>query len=232
MPFEAIWRELGDTLEVFLALVPGDTLTEKTGLLANLFGIAGFVLSVGILFVRFAYHHGKRRPATQGDLDRLGHAVVEALQSRIVDQLVEKETERLQAASWLSTEQKEAGIRQMRLGLQSAVGDIANDRSDAGQSAAAALLVGDTQLALNYFDDLASSEAAEEPKSKQRAADALHMKAALQSLSEPERAIDACLRAVTLNPGDPLGWSRLGHLYLRLGKLTEARSAFDRAVAA
>jgi cytochrome c-type biogenesis protein CcmH/NrfG len=40
------------------------------------------------------------------------------------------------------------------------------------------------------------------------------------------------MRAVRKNPGDPLGWNRLGHLFLRIGKIVDAQSAFQRAAAA
>ena len=229
MLFEGIASEFREQLDMILAFVPGDTLKDKTELLANLVGIAGFVLSVGLVTVRFASRRGRRRLATQGDLDRLGLAVLDGLQKRIVDQLVAKEAARLAHAAWLSDDQREDDLRRVRLDLAGTVGEIVRDQSDAGLSATAGLLAGDTQPAERYYEGKAGIAMIGRSQ-PDRAAEALHKKAALQSLSNPVSAVEACLRAVMMNPNDPLGWSRLGHLYLRLGKLSEAQSAFERAV--
>ena len=108
---------------------------------------------------------------------------------------------------------------------------IASDDTENGRSAASALINGDLDAAEDYFEAKSKSDETDGGSSYD-AAEALHLKAALQSLRNPARAIDACLRAVDRNPADPLGWSRLGHLYLRTGQLTEAQAAFQRAVAA
>ncbi len=88
MQVDANWTELRDLLAGLIVDVPGVTLNDKTGLLANIFGIAGFLLSVGIVVARLLTQRGKRRPATQADLDRLGASIVASFQDRIVDQLV------------------------------------------------------------------------------------------------------------------------------------------------
>ncbi len=231
MQVDAIWAELQGLLASAIVHVPGETLNDKTGLLANIFGIVGFILSVGIVVARIVTQRGKRRPATLADLDRLGASIVASFQDRIVDQLAAAELTRLAYASWLAPEQRDAAQDQLKRGLAAAVQAIASDDTKSGRSAASALINGDLVAAEDYFE--AKSILRETGGgSSYEAAEALHGKAALQSLRDQAGAIDACLRAVDRNPADPLGWSRLGHLYLRTGQLTEARAAFMRAVAA
>lgn len=230
MQIDAYWTELQDLLAGLIVHVPGETLNDKTGLLANIFGIAGFILSVGIVVARLVTQRGKRRPATLADLDRLGASIVASFQDRIVDQLAAGELTRLADASWLAPKQRNTAQDQLKRGLAAAVQAIASDATENGRSAASALINGDLDAAENYFE--AKSKSGEtDGGSSYDAAEALHLKAALQSLRDPTGAVDACLRAVDRNPTDPLGWSRLGHLYLRTGQLTEAQAAFQRAVA-
>lgn len=211
MQIEAYWTELQDLLAGLIVHVPGETLNDKTGLLANIFGIAGFILSVGIVVARLVTQRGKRRPATLADLDRLGASIVASFQDRIVDQLATGEITRLADARWLAPEQRLAAQDQLKRGLAAAVQAIASDDTENGRSAASALIKGDLDAAEDYFE--AKSKAGETGGgSSYDAAEALHLKAALQSLRNQAGAIDACLRAVDRNPADPLGWSRLGHL--------------------
>ena len=230
MQIDAYWTELQDLLAGLIVHVPGETLNDKTGLLANIFGIAGFVLSVGIVVARLVMQRGKRRPATLADLDRLGASIVTSFQDRIVDQLAAGELTRLADASWLAPTQRDAAQDQLKRGLAAAVQAIAIDDTENGRSAASALIKGNLDAAENYFEAKSKSNETDGGSSYD-SAEALHLKAALQSLRDPAGAVDACLRAVDRNPADPLGWSRLGHLYLRTGQLTEAQAAFQRAVA-
>ncbi|MFM9940292.1 MAG: tetratricopeptide repeat protein [Hyphomicrobiaceae bacterium] len=230
MQIDAYWTELQGLLAGLIVHVPGETLNDKTGLLANIFGIAGFILSVGIVVARLVMQRGKRRPATLADLDRLGASIAGSFRDRIVDQLATGELTRLADASWLAPNQRLAAQDQLKRGLAVAVQAIASDHTETGRSAASALIKGDLDAAEDYFE--AKSKSAEtDGSSSYEAAEALHLKAALQSLRDQAGAIVACLRAVDRNPADPLGWSRLGHLYLRTGQLTEAQAAFQRAVA-
>lgn len=230
MQIDAYWNELQDLLSGLIIHVPGETLNDKTGLLANIFGIAGFILSVGIVVARLLMQRGKRRPATLADLDRLGASIVASFQDRIVDQLAAGELMRLADADWLAPNQRHAAQDQLKRGLAAAVQVMTSDDTENGRSATSALIKGNLDAAEDYFE--AKSKSAETDRgSPYEAAEALHLKAALQSLRDQSGAIDACLRAVGRNPTDPLGWSRLGHLYLRTGQLTEAQAAFQRAVA-
>jgi tetratricopeptide (TPR) repeat protein len=230
MQIDVYWNPLQDLLASLIVHVPGETLNDKTGLLANIFGIAGFILSVGIVVARLVTQRGKRRPATLADLDRLGASIVASFQDRIVDQLAAGELGRLADASWLAPEQHLAAQDQLKRGLAAAMRTIASDDSEKGRSAAAAIIKGDLDAAEDYFETKSKSDETDLGSSYD-AAEALHMKAALQSLRNQAGAIEACLRAVDRNPAGPLGWSRLGHLYLRAGQLTEAQAAFQRAVA-
>lgn len=229
MQIDAYWTELQSLLAGLLVHVPGETLNDKTGLLANIFGIAGFILSVGIVVARLATQRGKRRPATLADLDRLGASIVASFQDRIVDQLAAGELKRLADASWLTRNQRDAAQDQLKRGLATAVQEIAADDTERGRSAASALIKGDLEPAEDYFE-AKSKAGATDVGSSYEAAEALHLKAALQSLRDQAGAINACLKAIDRNPADPLGWSRLGHLYLRTGQLTEAQAAFEKAV--
>ena len=230
MQIDVIWSQLLDNISGLIVHVPGETLNDKTGLLANIFGMAGFVLSVGIVVGRQISQRGKRRPATLADLDRLGASLVASFQDRIIDQLASEEITRLAKVAWLQPEQKSEARDQLRRGVAAAVRSIASDDTERGRAAATALIKGDLISLEDYFEANAPSQDAGEGAAG-RAAEALHMKAALQSLRDPAGAVDACLRAVRRNPSDPLGWSRLGHLYLRIGNLSEAQSAFQKAVA-
>jgi len=49
-------------------------------------------------------------------------------------------------------------------------------------------------------------------------------------LRDPEVALASCRSAVRLQPDDAIGWGQIAHIYLRLGRLDEARIAFDKAV--
>lgn len=230
MQIDAFLTELQGLLAGLIVHVPGETLNDKTGLLANIFGIAGFILSVWIVVARIVRQRGKRRPATLADLDRLGASIVSSFQDRIVDQLAAGELVRLADASWLAPDQRQASQDQLKRGLAAAVRAITNDDTESGRSAGSALINGNLDAAEDYFE--AKSRAGlTSGGSFYEAAEALHLKAALQSLRDQAGAIDACLRAVNRNPADPLGWSRLGHLYLRAGKLTDAQAAFQKAVA-
>ena len=230
MQIDAFWTELQGLLAALIVHVPGETLNDKTGLLANIFGIAGFILSVWIVVGRILTQRGKRRPATLGDLDRLGASIVSSFQDRIVDQLAAGELVRLADASWLAPNQRQAAQEQLKRGLAAAVLAIAIDDTESGRSAGSALIKGNLDAAEDYFEAKSKAELTSGGSSYE-AAEALHLKAALQSLRDQAGAIDACLRAVNRNPADPLGWSRLGHLYLRAGQLTEAQAAFRKAVA-
>lgn len=230
MQIDAYWTALQNLLAGLIIHVPGETLNDKTGLLANIFGIAGFILSVGIVVARLATQRGKRRPATLADLDRLGASIVASFQDRIVDQLATGELTRLSEASWLVPNQRLLAQDQLKRGLAAAVHAMASDDSEQGRSAASAFIQGDLDAAEAYFEAKSTSREIV-GRSSYEAAEALHLKAALQSLRDQAGAIDACLRAVDRNPSDPLGWSRLGHLYLRTGQLTEAQAAFQKAVA-
>ncbi|MCB1509656.1 MAG: hypothetical protein KDJ36_02040 [Hyphomicrobiaceae bacterium] len=229
MPTDVVWSQLLDALSALMIYVPGETLNDKTGLLANIFGMAGFVLSVSIVVGRLVTQRGKRRPATLADLDHLGASLVATLQDRIVDQLAAEPNARLANAAWLEPEQRSEAQNELRHGVAAAVRSIASDDTEAGRSAASALIKGDLAPVEEFFEARALSRDAGEGDAS-RAAEALHMKAALQSLHDPARAVEACLRAVRRNPSDPLGWSRLGHLYLRIGNLPEAKEAFLKAI--
>ena len=98
-----------------------------------------------------------------------------------------------------------------------------------GRSAGSALIKGNLDAAEDYFEAKSKAELTSGGSSYE-VAEALHLKAALQSLRDQAGAIDACLRAVNRNPAEPPGWSRLGHLYLPAGKLTEAQTAFQKTV--
>lgn len=121
MQIDANWTELQDLLASLIVHVPGENLNDKTGLLANIFGIAGFILSVGIVGARLVKKRGKRRPATLADLDRLGASIVASFQDRIVDQLAGGELTRLADASWLAPKQRNAAQDQLKRGLAAAV---------------------------------------------------------------------------------------------------------------
>lgn len=230
MQIQSYWTELQDLLARVLIQVPGETLNDKTGLFANIFGIAGFVLSVGIVVARLLTQRGKRRPATLADLHRLGASIVASFQDRIVDQLAARELSGVADAKWLTPKQRDAAQDQLKRGLAAAVQALAHDDTEEGRSAASALVKGDLDTAVDYFEAKSHSSEADGGSSYE-AAEALHLKAAVQSLRDQAGAIDGCLRAVHRNPADALGWSRLGHLYLRAGHVTEAQAAFQRAVA-
>lgn len=212
--------QLMDTIE----LLPGPNLETKAEILSGILGVVGFIVSVGILLIRLVYRTGGRRLATQVDLNRLGAAVVDGLQERITNQLLATAEERLARADWLTSEQRTTVGTALRRDVGLAVREVSRGAGDEAVAATVDLLNGQTDLAEAFFAERAHDA---QPRD---AADALHLRAALQSLRDSAEAVRGCRRAVELDPEDPLGWSRLGHLYLRLGRIEEADAAFEKVV--
>lgn len=223
--FSELKHRAGAASLAALEMLPGAVFDDKIEFLANVLGIAGFALSLALLLFGPLYRHGRRRLATQGDLARLGGAVVEKIGDRIAEQLA---AAAVKAGGSARRPAPEDDDDRLLADLGAAVAAIVEDPSDEGRAAAAALLEGDTRPAERVLAQRAAECAAEDPH---RAAEALHLKAALQSTHDLRGAARQCGEAVRAEPESALGWSRLGQIYLRLGQAAKAREAFERAIA-
>lgn len=231
-----------------LEFMPGGLLDERLEFIANLLGIAGFALSLTLMLVGALMRLGRRRPATQGDLERLAGTVARRIGDRIAVQLaaaaasasaVAPSVGPSTAASSSETAQSLAdiggaelgpaapGADRVRLDLEAAVSMIVEDTSPEARVAAAALLAGDALPAERLLERRAAQA---RRRDTAKAAETLHLLAALRSARDLEGALAPCLKAVRVDPDSMLGWRRLGYLLLRLGRAKEARDAFDRAL--
>ena len=213
---------------ILLEGIPGDAYDSKIEFVANVLGIAGFVISVGLLIFGPLARRGRRRPATQGDLEKLSSAVVDMIGERVAAQLLDKATAQLSDQPALSQAEIKQTRERVNSDLTTAIAAVADDHSREGEVAAAGLVQGDTSAAERLFETRAEAALGSDPAS---AAEQLHLQAALRSTHDLPGALSACLRALDINPNDALGWSRIGHLYLRMGRSADARQAFDRALA-
>lgn len=221
-------RTVVDNLTPIANAIPGETADQKIELVANVLGIAGFVMSLGLVMFGWLARRGRRRPATQGDLESLSRAVVEMTADRIAAQLAQGVSTEPEIAAHLDENQISSTAAQVKADITAAVTAVASARSDDGKSASAALLRGETGMAEQFLELRADNSASSNPAS---AAGDLHLAAALRSTHDLEGALHACTKALNIHPNDALGWSRLAHLYLRLGRAEDARWAFDKAVA-
>lgn len=225
-----ISAELLEIAQMGLTALPGDTTENKIELVANVLGIAGFVMSLGLLGVGLVYRRGAGRTATHGDVERLGATVVEALSDRLVDRLIKPEIKRMAALTVLNDDERRSSVAQMRSSLANVLGVLTDSDTESANAAATALLHGNTRPAEEYFAERAA-QALADGNDVARAAKALHERAALELLRDPEAALATCQGAAQLRPDDALGLSQLAHVYLRLGRREEARAAFDQALA-
>lgn len=214
------WAHLG------LAALPGQSAEDKVEFVANVLGIAGFAMSLGLLGVGVLYRRGTRRTATHGDIEHLGATVVETLSERLIERLAQPEIERMAASAHIDEEQRTSSAAQIRSNLRATLQVLTESDTAEANAAATALLSGDTRPAEEFFTDRATRALADGGDLGATAATALHNRAVLESLRDPRIALASCREAVRLQPDDAIGWSQLAHIHLRLGQLDEARVAF------
>lgn len=208
--------------------VPGGNIGDKVKLLSDAAGIAAFFLSAGLLIFNIFYRHGARRPVTRGDLDDLGSTIAQMSVDKIVSELGERAAEAAYRRRGHRDARGADSQALLEADLREAIATVARDRSPAGMAALAALAEGNTAPAEAALNENAMMARAHNPA---QAARTLHLKAGLQSTRDLDGALAACLSAVNIDPWDHLGWSRLGHLYLRMGMSEKAAAAFARALA-
>jgi Flp pilus assembly protein TadD len=227
-----MYRELAELLrtEALTAFegIPGASFDSKIEFVANVLGITGFALSAALLMFGVLFRSGRRRPASRADLDRLSAAVVKMIGDRIADQLAEAAISASGRAPVVLDGQQGDTYARVRDDLIAAVTAITATPSDEADAAAAALINGETGPAERLLDQQAV--ASRNNYATAVCAEALHLKAALQATHDPAGALGACEEAVRIAPHSASGWNRLGHLYLRLGRVNEARAAFDRGL--
>lgn len=230
MLFLSIENAVVQLTKLGLAALPGQSAEGKIEFVANILGIAGFVMSLGLLGVGVLYRRGSRRTATHGDIERLGATVVETLSGRLIDRLAQPEIERMAATAQLNEEQRISSAAQIRSSLSRTLSVLTESDTAIANAAATALLHGDTRPAEEFFADRAARALDGGHGLNEAAARALHNRAALESLRDPEVALASCRNAMELQPDDAIGWSQLAHIHMRLGQLDEARLAFDKAL--
>lgn len=226
-------------LETAMDGLPGAALGDKIEFAANILGIAGFAMSLALILFGPIYRRGWRRLATRGDLERLGGSVAEQIGERIAARLAAAALGAPGAGATMGAApdgmsggkrgDAPAGttLERVRADLAAAVAMVMADPTRQGQDAVEALLDGDTRPAERLLAARAAAQVEADPGG---AAEALHLTAALRSVHDGAGALDACRAALRIEPDSALGWSRLAHLYLRLGRAEEAQAAFDRAL--
>ena len=208
-----------------LSAIPGTSSEAKIEYIANVLGIAGFVMSLGLLAFSVLYRRGRRRAATLGDIETLGATVARTISEDLVDRLAEPEITRMATSQGYTGELVQESTRQLRTNLSRVLDVLSTAGSDDANAAASAILHGETELAEEFFANMAEAALAE-PVQLSKAIEALHLKAALEYLRDPARALKSCASAVQLDTGDAEGWRQLGHVHLRLGQIEEAQRAF------
>jgi tetratricopeptide (TPR) repeat protein len=93
------------------------------------------------------------------------------------------------------------------------------------------LAQGNTASAEAIFLNVAEKKEAEGTRANQEAAEALRHLGALAFLNDTQKALDAYRRSTELDPKNPDGWNRLGHLLYRTGAVTAAEEAYHKVVA-
>ncbi len=222
-----LWQAADAWLAGLAAFIPGDTTDAKIEIAANVLGILGFALSILLLIGGIVSRRGRRRPATQADLEALSATVVDMMTERLAETLVANEIARLDRAPQLARQQIGGTRERLSEDVLAAIRAIGARSTAASDAASAALLTSRPDDASRFFAD--EARACEARADKVGAAESLHLEAALLSLIDPELALAPCRTAVSLMPDDALGWIRLGHLNLRAGLVNEAEAAFNEA---
>lgn len=213
-------------MDFVAALLPGQSFGERLEAASNLLGVLGFFLSVVMLAYTLLFRRGRRRIATRGDLDGLGAAVADLVGARLAERIAAKASPQAIPADITPPETAGSPQERIRNDVTAAVERVLADVTSSGREAAAALVRGETEPA----ERLLAARASDGATRSKDAAEALHLQAALASTRDLEAALSSCQRAISLEPGDALGWSRIGHLYLRMGRLDDARTAFEKAL--
>jgi hypothetical protein len=188
--------------------------------------MVGFVLSVGLLFLRPVRHRGRRRPCNQGDLERLASAVVDMLASALQRAgRFGMSTIVIHHALMLRTDQtnERAGpVRSCGCGFSHRL------RSHRSREAAATeLILGQTHGRPRSFLPRAQTSGGWQSAS---AAEDLHLNAVLNRPTISTVPSPHARERSSSIQNNPLGWSRRASL-LAMGRLSDARSAFERAFA-
>lgn len=214
-------------IDVFSQL-PGETASQKLQSLSSGLAILGVLISLLIWLRRVVSNKRSDRPVSRRDLDDALPRLMQQIADEVTQRMISREVGRIAVSPTMPAPLREASMSGLQRGVAEAVSAVVALAGAEGSAAKTALEAGDSRLA----EDLLEAHSAEQRgASPTKAALALHQKAALASLRDPEAAIDACQRAIAIDPDDPLGWSRLAHLYVRTGNVAAAKSAFDRAIA-
>ncbi len=90
------------------------------------------------------------------------------------------------------------------------------------------LKAGRTETAEDLLRRFAEKQIAAGVQARKEAAEAYRHLGALAFLHDTYKALECYQQAVELDPDDPDGWNRLGHVYLRLGELSKAEDAYNK----
>jgi len=110
--------------------------------------------------------------------------------------------------------------------IEEAVDALAAQDRPGVDEALAQLAEGDTSQAKDIFRDVVDTREGD----IREAAAALRHLGALAFLDDTQEALGAYRRATELEPENPAGWNQLGHLYVRVGELSEAEEAYGRVL--
>ena len=164
------------------------------------------------------------------------HAGADVDVAAIVDKLADSaRREGALSAQLDDAAQREEALRDQNRQLTDAVQALSDQRNEpdapAGIDEALALLAkGKTDAAEAVFRKVKQHRKAEGEKSFKEAAAAARHIGALAFLHDTDKALSAYREAVDLDPDDPDGWNRLGHLLHRIGDLEGAEGAYGHVL--
>lgn len=203
-----------------IGMFPGVSMADQIDTFSAILGIISFV----VLAVQWLMRGTDREGATREDLKQIGSYVAGALSDQLAQFLTAAERLRLREAAWLTEDQRDRIEANMLADVSLAI-----DRALAGAGGRAKDVADDLRNGRTGTAEYVLEREAKNVN-EERASEALHLQAAVVSLRDIDKAIAACTRAIELTPRDALGWSQLGHLYLRNGELKKAQTAFERAL--
>ncbi|MEX0829560.1 MAG: tetratricopeptide repeat protein [Nitrospirales bacterium] len=123
----------------------------------------------------------------------------------------------------------------LRNTLKSAVVALAKKQEEAGalpnvKEAFKKLAVGDTEYAEAIFREILSRKIQEGAAANKEAAEAARHLGALAFLHNTQNALEAYQEAVRLDNQNAEGWNQLGHLLIRVGKLSDCEKAYQQVL--
>ena len=219
---------LADVASDLLGWLPGRTDVERLQALAAIGASLGALLTITLGLRRFWWEQRDGPALTRSSLQAALPGAIDQVVTRVTAELLAKASSVAADPSALTGDMRRLSDGAMSAALADAVKSVLQSSEPDAAAAVGALERGDSHIAQKLLAARAGTLEGSDPGG---AALALHRQAALATLTDPDSAVEACRRAVEIHPDDPSGWSQLAHLFLRLGRLQEAKAAFEMALA-